>query len=271
MKPAMSRSSVVLPHPLGPSRVVSLPSGTARSMFETAASVPNVFERPTSSTWALRIERRHKGAWRARNAPGNDNRHQSHREQRGGESGSRLKPIVTDKTQDGEGCNLGTRSDEEDRNAEIGDAAHESGCPGCETGWQQESEVNAPEDLEARGAEVGCCFRQVFMNLGEPRPHHLVAEGEIGKGKSKDQDGRGTGERNARPVEQQQVADADKHAGYCRWKHAYKIDNAAGRDCPLVHKIRRHRRQRGCDERRECRIDEAIAEVIGLGKYDRPV
>src|SRR5437867_635720 len=121
MKPAMRRSSVVLPHPLGPSNVLSLPSGIVRLTFETAAVLPNALERPISSTWASGIEDGCEGALSARDTPHQCNGEEGYRQKRRGKSGSRFQPIVTYEAQDREGRDLRSRCDEKDRDAQIGD------------------------------------------------------------------------------------------------------------------------------------------------------
>ncbi len=49
-KPASMRSEVVLPQPLGPSRVVSLPRSMSSEMSSTATTSPNVWV--TLTNWA---------------------------------------------------------------------------------------------------------------------------------------------------------------------------------------------------------------------------
>ena len=44
----MSRSVVVLPQPLGPSRVTSDPAATSKSTWSTAGAVPKAFASPTT-------------------------------------------------------------------------------------------------------------------------------------------------------------------------------------------------------------------------------
>src|SRR6266700_7344911 len=47
-RPAMSRSVVVLPQPLGPSNVTSEPAGTSKSIESTAGVLPKALERPVT-------------------------------------------------------------------------------------------------------------------------------------------------------------------------------------------------------------------------------
>ena len=51
--PAMHRSVVVLPQPLGPSRTTSLPEAIVRSMPSTAAATPNFLTSPSITSCVM--------------------------------------------------------------------------------------------------------------------------------------------------------------------------------------------------------------------------
>src|SRR3954447_9033785 len=114
MNPAISRSSVVLPQPEGPSSVVTRPSGTARETPETAATVPNHLPRPTSSTYASRIHDTRDKTGTARNPPSRGHDREGGRQQGRGQRGRRLEPVIADQAEDREGRDLGARRDQED-------------------------------------------------------------------------------------------------------------------------------------------------------------
>src|SRR5262245_33870602 len=52
-KPASIRRVVVFPHPLGPSKVVKVPSGTRNEMLSTTARPLNFFVSPATSTLGI--------------------------------------------------------------------------------------------------------------------------------------------------------------------------------------------------------------------------
>src|SRR5215470_2808190 len=125
MKPAISRRRVVFPHPLGPSRVVICPSGTARETLATASTAPKRLLTSTSSTWASPIDHSREEARPPRRPPGQEDDQEGHGQERGGQRRGRLQAIVADEAEDGEGGHLGSRRDQEDRDAQVGHAADE--------------------------------------------------------------------------------------------------------------------------------------------------
>ena len=52
-KPAITRSSVVLPQPDGPSTAISSPRSISRFSSRTASIAPNDFDSPRTRTWLI--------------------------------------------------------------------------------------------------------------------------------------------------------------------------------------------------------------------------
>ena len=52
-KPAITRSSVVLPQPDGPSTAISSPRSISRFSSRTASIAPNDFDSPRTRTWLM--------------------------------------------------------------------------------------------------------------------------------------------------------------------------------------------------------------------------
>ena len=94
--------------------------------------------------------------------------------------------------------------------------------------------MNVPKDPQARRAKIGGRVGKILVDLGESGSDDLIAQGKVGKSECQDQDCGRAGEGNARPIEHEQVADTEKHAGYGGWKHAQKINGATHRNCPLI-------------------------------------
>src|SRR6058998_2065817 len=124
-KPAISRSSVVLPQPLGPSSVVNRPSGMSSDTAATAVTGPKCFVTASSSTWALSTDESREERPAPGEAPGGGDDEQGEGQKGGRQRGRGLQAVVPDQTEDRKGGDLGPRRDEEDRDAQVGDRADE--------------------------------------------------------------------------------------------------------------------------------------------------
>src|SRR5689334_13995263 len=186
MKPAIRRSSVVLPQPLGPSSVVMRPSGADNDTSETASTPPKRLLRWTSSTYRSSTDHSWDRMRASRESPGRGDD-----DERDGEKGCRqrrrrLEAVVADQAKDGEGRDLRARGDEKHGDAEVCDAADERGRPACNASRKHQPEMDIPQDPQPRGAKIRGGIGQAAVDLGETRPNGLVAERQVSEGEGQD-------------------------------------------------------------------------------------
>src|SRR5689334_10740599 len=154
MKPAIRRSSVVLPQPLGPSSVVMRPSGADNDTSATASTAPKRLLRWTSSTYRSSTGHSWDRMRASRESPGRGDD-----DERDGEKGRRqrrrrLEAIVADQAEDGEGRDLRTRGDEKDSDAEVCHAADECSRPASNASGEYQPEMDIPQDPQPRGTKI---------------------------------------------------------------------------------------------------------------------
>src|SRR5690242_15824721 len=125
-KPAIRLSVVVLPQPLGPSRVTNSPGATSRSMPSTAVIVPKRFVSLRScsagSATSLLLEEEVADADEAAE-DGDEHQRDDQRDDRQGREGRR--EAVFKEAEDGHGDRSLSRARDEQREVHVGEAVDE--------------------------------------------------------------------------------------------------------------------------------------------------
>src|SRR5262249_36094954 len=166
---------------------------------------------------------------------------------------------------------LGSRCNQENRDAEIGDAGDEGRRPSRHTCRPKQAEMHVPEDTQARSAEICRRACQVLIDLGQSAAKHLVAERNIRKGKCQNHQCGGPGKRYTSAAKEEQIADTDKDTGNGSREHTKKIDRAAKWYRALVDQKGSGHRKESRSKPGKSRIDKTISKVIGFGGYHWPL
>src|SRR5919106_1623788 len=233
-KPAMQRSVVVLPQPLGPSSEMNWPGATLNDTSSTAVTAPyrltrRFTTRPSAPLAVMSAPSRLWAPVKATQPLGHHDQHDRGRDLDEGERRDLAELAVLLEIVEHHREDLGARRIEQDRGAELAREGDEEEDPAGDDAGLEERQGDALEGLEPARAARERGFLELLMDLHERRRGGAHADRQVAGqiGDEQDPDRAVEHERRIDPHLQEPVGEHD--ARKAERQHAEIVEHVAAR------------------------------------------